>query len=124
MGKTSEHTVEVEGANYVVLKSVDEVEGVRYSMDGGANWRETIAEAYVVAKDQGKLVILTSETKDQGEYEAFVIELTRELQEIKQGGVVKIVHDGDRYLLLKEEPVLACRASAIQEINLGHKEGQ
>lgn len=129
IGKASEHHVELDGQ--VVVCQRREVTGqsmatggavethVQYSFDRGKTWHRTQIDAYRVAQESGNLMAVHEPGSDEaGEYEAFVLALLAEIGALKEGERLILVRLAGTVTVVKEQAVLAVRASTIKEIDL------
>ena len=120
----TEHPVELDGKVVICQKRLQpsEVEGqnplTEYSFDRGETWHATMIVAYAKAKEADKLMAVGENSGTAGEFEAFVLGLIQELQLLKPGESLRLSRDQVDIIVIKEQAVLAARASTISEVDL------
>ena len=124
----TEHEVELDGKRCVCLRrssrTIQEEPGdvpydvIEYSFDRGVTWHLTQIDAYKVAVESDKLMTVHDPGGEAGEYEAFVMALLLEIQGLKEGERLITIMLGGLVTVVKEQAVLAVRASTIKEIDL------
>ncbi len=112
-------TVEIEGVRYTYVRDED----LGYSFDGGVNFAPTMMEAYEQASGAGALVTEEDDRDGASEFEAWVIGLLVEIQTMRDGETLRLVRSSGVVTLVKEQAVLAVRASSIREIDLRMEDG-
>ena len=114
-------TVDVNGMTY--LMEVKGLPGERlFSADGGQSWHPVISEALKFAREKGNLVVSSEPLTEGGEFEGFLLELTKKISALKVGERISIVRTYDSAVVLKESALMAVKFSTISEANLGPEE--
>ena len=108
-------TIEIEGRTFAVVVRRQDGAPVAYSFDGGGDFRPTIAEAYVAAKDAGKLVEGGVDVGPDGEFEAFAAAMVVAMASLHPGERLIVARGEARTVVLRESVVAEVRSSAIRE---------
>jgi len=134
--KVTNHPVEIEGKTFMVQKrqrkeEIEDPPGTHltkaideWSFDGGDTWHGLVVDAYKAALELGKLMAMGDPVTEGGEFEAFFLALVSELTALTPGERVKIVRTDTELVVVKEQSVLAVRASAIKDVDLQMMEEQ